>query len=116
MAAEGGAHVVPRDVGREAAGDERQVLLQRNLDPAALVGGLGASQRHVRARLGEAVVLLPGDLLELILGGGERALGGDHGRRGRVARRLGILHVGDGDEPDLEALVGLIELAGDRFE
>ena len=116
MAADGDAHVVARDLRPQAAGDERQVLLQGDADPAALVGGLRALQRHVGAGLGELRVLLAGDFLQLVLGGRERALGGYHGRGGGVARRLGFLYIGDGDEPHLEALVRLIELAGDGFE
>ena len=116
MPADGDAHVVARDLRPQAAGDERQVLLQRDVDPAALVGRFRALERHVPAGLGQAVVLLPGDFLQLILRSGEGAFGGDHGRRRGVACRLGFLHIGDGDEPHLEALVGLIELAGDGFE
>jgi len=56
------------------------------------------------------------DLLQLVLGGRKGALGGDHRRGGGVACRLGFLDIGDGNEPDLEALVRLIELAGDGFE
>jgi len=59
------AHVVTRDLRPRRLRDQRQVLLQRDVDPAALVGGLRAPERQVGAGLGELLVLLPGDLLQL---------------------------------------------------
>ena len=100
----------------QAARDQVEVLLERDVDPAGLVLRVRALERHVAAGLGEAVVLLTGDLLELVLRVGERALGGDHRRGRRVARGLRLLHVGNGDQADLEALVGLVELARDGLE
>ena len=93
-----------------------RILLEGDVDPAALFGRLGVEERHVAAGLGEPVVLLPGDLLQLILGGRERALVGDHGGGRGVARRLGVLDVGDGDEADVESRRRLIELAGYGLE
>ena len=116
MAAEGHAHVVTRDVGAQAAGGERQVLLHRGLDPFLRIGRLGHLQRHGGARRGEHGVLHVGDLAQELLCRGELALGGDQVRGGGVARGARFLHVGDGDEAHLEALVGLLELARDGIE
>ena len=62
------------------------------------------------------VVFLSGDLLELVFSGGQGALGSDHRRGSRVARRLGFLNVGDGDETYVVPLIRLVELPGDRLQ
>ena len=47
---------------------------------------------------------------------GEHPLGGDDGGGGAVVRGAGLLNVGDRDQPDLKALLRLLELAGDRLQ
>ncbi len=93
-----------------------EVLLHRSLDPFLRIGGLGHPERHGRARRGQHGVLHVGDLAQELLCGGELALGGDQVGGGRVACGARFLHVGDGDEAHLEALVGLLELTRDGIE
>ena len=116
MSAERRADVVAGDVSGEAARDEREVLLHRARHPLFLVGRVRALERHRIARLGERRIFLGGDLAQQLLVGGQLALRGDDGGGRAVARSLGFLHIGDGDQADLEALLGLLELARDRFE
>ncbi len=112
----GDLDVAFRDVDAKARGDHVQVLLERLLDPGFLVRGLRLIERHLLARLGECLVGLAGDLPQHFLGAGERALRGDDTGRRAIVGSAGFLHVGDRNQADLEALLGLLELPGDRLE
>src|SRR6202050_509065 len=59
--------------------------------------------------------MLARDLAQLLEIGRKRAFGRDDGGGRLIVRGLRLLHVGDGDEADLEALVGLLELVADRL-
>ena len=56
------------------------------------------------------MVLFPGDGAQLLLCAGHRATACDDGRRTAVARGARNLHVGDGNEADFKAPLGLLEL------
>ena len=110
------AHVLARDVGAQAAGDQRRVLRQRDVHPAARIQRVRAGERHVRVGLGQMIVLLAGDLLQPVLSVASARLAAITVAAAVSWADLGLLHVGDGDESDLEALVGLVELSGDRLQ
>ncbi len=78
--------------------------------------GSGTASGMVARGVASTCVLHVGDLAQQFLRGGELALRGDQVRGGGVARGARFLHVGDGDEADFEALVGLLELARNRVE
>ncbi len=109
-------HVGTRHVGREAARDQRQILIERDLDPLVLAGGLRIVQGHAIAGLRQRIVPLSGNFAQLIHRRRQRALGSNHLGRRVVARRLGFLDVRDRDQPHVETLVGLIELTCDRLQ
>ena len=116
VAAVGRQQAVARDLGCHAAGDQAGVLLHRGGHPGVLAGRIRAQQRHIVARTGQAAVALAGDGAQQILLSRQRALGGDHRRGGAVARGAGDLDIGDRDQADLVALLGLIELDLHRLQ
>ena len=109
-------HVALRDVDVEAGGDYVQVLGLGLADPALPVARVGLVQRHVVGRLHQSGVVLAGDLAQELVRGRQRALGQDHAGGGIVVGGARLLHVGDCDQSDLEAFLGLLELAGYRLQ
>ncbi len=99
---------------RAAITDE--VLLHRLLHPVFLVGGLWLVERQQVGRLLQRAVRLAGELAQQLVAGRELALGFDDCGGRAVVRGAGFLHVGDRDQPDLEALLGLLELAREGIQ
>jgi len=62
------------------------------------------------------IEVIAGDFAQQLLGRCQRALGRDDGRRAAVVCGAGFLDVGDGDQADLKARLGLVELPLDRDE
>ena len=97
-------------------GDHAEVLSRRLVHPGLLVGRLRLVERHVVGWLHQRRVSLAGQLAQELLRRGQRTLGENHAGRRAVVRRAGFLHVGDRDQPDLEALLRLLELAVHRLQ
>ncbi len=113
MAAARGTDVFARDVGRQSAGYERKILLQRHVDPAVFADGVRACQVERLDGTGQPVEGVAGDFAQQLQSGGQGALRGNDGRSTAVMGGAGLFHIGDGDQTDLKARLGLIELTLD---
>lgn len=77
--------------------------------------GSGGGERELLSERCQLPGLRAGQLAQRLTRIGELVFRRDLPRAGEVEARLGLLHVGDGDEPYVKALLGLLQLAGDRF-
>ena len=110
------ADVALGNVDLEPRGDDGEVLLDRLGHPRFLVEGLRLVERHLVRGFHQRLVGLARQLAQQFVGARERALGRDHAGGRAVVRRTRLLHVGDRDQADFEALLRLLELAVDRLE
>ena len=58
-------------------------------------------------------MLCAGEFTHGLVRGCEKIVGVDGLRHGQVITGLRFLHVGDGDQPDIETLLGLLQLPRD---
>ena len=96
---------------------DAQVLIERRRDPLLFVCRARATSSG-RSSIGPASVSndSPVSSRSSSLRGSQCALRLNDGRSRLIVRSARFLHVGDGDQADLEALVRLLELARERFE
>ena len=106
-------HLRARGLQGAARGLELGVALGRGRHPGVHGLRLGAREGQVRGGVGQLAVGLARDLGERLDGAVEGVGGRDLCRHRLVVARLGLAHVGDRDEPDLEAPARLRELVGD---
>lgn len=106
-------HFLARNLDRLAGGGEREVLPGRGLDPALDLRRLRRRERQLHQRR-ERRRRGPRQLAQRLAPVGEHVLGLDQLRRRELVARAGVVDVGDGREPHLEACFGDLELARDR--
>jgi hypothetical protein len=110
------AHISRGDFDVQSRRDHVEVIFERLADPELLVGRLRLVERHRIGGLDERLVILAREFAQCFLRRGERTLRGNHGGRRAVVRGARFLHVGDRDQADFEALLGLLELAIERLQ
>ena len=113
MAAARVADVLARDIGRQTAGNQRQILLQGHFDPAVLVDWVRVGQLEWLDGARQSVEAVAGNLAQEFLSGGQGAFRRDHRRGAAVVSGARFFHIGDGDQADFVARLRLIELALD---
>ncbi len=104
---------IPGYAFTEPTGNQRQVLAQRKIHPGLLALGIGRFERKLFARCREFPDVFTGNFTQKFPSCCEVAFGCDLISNGLIISGLRFLHVGDGDQADLEALFGLFELTGD---
>ena len=83
---------------------------------ASMSAGSGGDERQVVGERGEELRVDPADHAQGLPGGREAVGRGDLLGDGQVVLGLGGADVGDGDEPDVEAALGLLALTADGLE
>jgi len=106
-------HVVAGNIGGQAAGYQRQILLQRHLHPSILAARIGIGELERLVGAGQVFEHIAGNLAQQLLSGCELPFGRDHCGRPAVVRGARLLDVGDGDQSDLIAAFGLFQLTID---
>ncbi len=104
---------VPGNFFIEAARDQGEILAHREIDPAGFVGGIRRHQRKVVARRRKRGNIFASDFAQQIPRGRQFPFCLNFVGNGLVVSRLGFLHVGDGDQANLESLFRLFELSCD---
>ena len=108
-------HVRAGNVHRVVRAQQRQVVCQRRLRPQVRVGGAGGGQGDGFLQGLQGNEAVAGNFRQRQFGDPQLAFCIDDRGLGEVEARLRFLHVGDGGQTHFEALLGLIELAPDRF-
>ena len=98
--------------GRQLAGTQRGIAVDRAGNPAIGLGVAGRQLRPVvgrqRAQVGHR---LAGQLVQGLVGVGQRVAGQDGAGAGLVVLGAGFMHVGDRGQAHFQALVRIVELA-----
>ena len=114
MAAARRAHVLPGDVRRQTARYQGEILLQGHVDPALFAARIGIGQLERFDGTRQIIEHIAGDLAQQLLSGCQLPLRGNDRCRAGIVGGARFLDVGDGDQADVVALLGLLELTIDR--